>query len=287
MIDTVISQALRHSREGITLRQGDYFGDGSRLIYRDGEVSRNGDGKPLTDKGLLYCGKCGQLRQYRIYASFLKKVIEPYILCDCEQQKDQRERDRLIEENRQRRIGMNLSQADRLMLKNTFDADKYPDSEASRLFRDYCRRWKEEYLPKGMGLYIFGDIGVGKTFYASCIANEIARVYGDTVKAMSVTRALNDMFSTEDKSGFINELAAVDLLILDDFGVQRSTEYSSETVFSIIDERYKSQKPLILTGNLDYGVIKQKRSHDRVYDRVIDMCIPYRLSGRSKRGIQI
>lgn len=95
------------------------------------------------------------------------------------------------------------------------------------------------------------------------------------------------MYSTDDKSGFISELASVDLLILDDFGAQRRTDYSNEILFLIIDERYKAQKPLILTGNLDYSVIKQKRSRDRVYDRVIDMCIPYRMTGRSKRGVRI
>ena len=287
MFSKIISQAEQKSRSGVKIRQGDYFGDGSRLLYRDGEISKDGDGRPLTDKGLLYCGRCGNLRQYRIYASFLKRVIEPYVPCDCEQREDARQDARIAEENRQRRIDRNLSQADRLMLKNSFAADKYPDSEAGKLFRDYCRHWRGFYKPKGVGLYIFGGIGTGKTFYASCVANEIARVYGDSVRAMSVTKAINDMYSTDDKSGFIQELAAVDLLILDDFGAQRKTDYSGETVFSIIDERYKAQKPLILTSNLDYGVLKKMRSKDRVYDRVIDMCVPYHMTGDSRRGVQI
>ena len=287
MFSEIILHAEQRSGKGIKPRPGDYFGDGSIRLCRDGEISRDSDGTPLTDNGLLYCGKCAQLRQYRIYAPFMKRLIEPYIPCACEQREDEREHDRIVEENRQRLIDMNLSQADRLMLKNTFDSDKHPDSEAGRLFRDYCRRWEETYKPRGVGLYIFGDVGVGKTFYASCIANEIAHVYGGSVKAVSVAKAVNDMYSTDDKSGFISELASVDLLILDDFGAQRRTDYSNEILFLIIDERYKAQKPLILTGNLDYSVIKQKRSRDRVYDRVIDMCIPYRMTGRSKRGVRI
>jgi len=214
-------------------------------------------------------------------------MIEPYVPCLCEQQKDKNIHDRIVEENRQRRIDNNLSQADKLLLKSTFSADKFPKSEASRLFRDYCNHWRDTNLPRGTGLYIFGGVGVGKTFYASCIANEVAQKYGNTVKALSITKAINDLFSTSDKSGYIDELAKVDLLIIDDFGAERKTEYSNEVVYSILDERYKAQKPLILTSNTDYGILQNQRKTNRVFDRVIDMCLPYQMIGESMRGITI
>ncbi len=287
MFSKIISQAERNSRTAVKRKPGDFFGDGSRLLYRGGKVCKDGSGNPLTDRDLLYCGACGGLKQWRVYAPFLDRIIEPYVLCECEQKAEGRESGRIAEENRQRRISANLSQADSLMLKNTFSADKYPESSAGKTFRDYCRRWHEYYKPKNLGLYIYGGVGTGKTFYASCIANEIAREYTATVRALSVTKAVNDLFSTDDKSGYIDELAGVDLLILDDFGAQRRTDYASEVMFSIIDERYKAQKPLILTSNLDYAELQKHRSTDRVYDRVIDMCIPFPMTGSSMRGVNI
>lgn len=289
MFNQILSHLERKSETTIPHNPSDYVGDGSKLLYIDGEVSRDGNGNPLTDKGLIYCGTCHQLKQYRIYASFLGRVLEPFVVCECEQKINEQERQRIVAYNRQRRIDFNLSQADALMLKNTFSTDKYPSSEVSRMFRDYCYHWRDKYQPMNIGLYIFGGVGVGKTFYASCIANEIARSYGDTVKVLSITKAINDIFSTEDKSGYIDSLVAVDLLVLDDFGTERKTDYGFEQVFSIIDERYKTQKPLILTSNYDYSVLRQKVNinQQRIYDRVKDMCLPVKIEGSSMRGIAI
>lgn len=285
MFDSVIENAVRESRKNIKIDKGDYVGDGSKFLYIDGEKSLDGFGNPLTDEGLIYCGECHELKSYRIYSSILGRVLEPYVVCKCGQKIDARERQRIIDENKQREVDRNLAQADRLMLKSTFKKDKYPDSKGSVVAKGFCQRWNEYYLPKNIGLFMYGGVGVGKTFYASCIANEIARVYGHTVKAISMTKVVNDIFSAEDKSKYISELVSYDLLILDDFGAERKTDYALEQVFSVIDERYKIQKPLIITSNLDYGEIKNAKDvqHKRIYDRIIDMCAPVELEGESRR----
>lgn len=285
MISHVLGEVEQRSRKSISINTDDYVGDGSQILYRDGEVSRDGEGNPLTDEGLIYCGKCHELKQYRIYSGLLGRVLEPLVLCKCGEMLDKQEHDRILEENRQRRIKQNLSQADSLMLSNTFQSDRHPNSDISRTFLDYCRHWVDFNKPKNIGLYIYGSVGVGKTFYASCIANAVAKSYGDTVKALSVTKAINDLFSTEDKSGYIDKLAEVDLLVLDDFGSERKTDYALEQIFSIIDERYKAQKPIIITSNLDYDNLKNATNiqYQRIYDRVIDMCAPIKIEGKSMR----
>lgn len=285
MIDDLILNAEQNSRDSFKLESGDYIGDGSRLLYRDGKVSLDGNGKPLTDKGLIYCGKCNQLKHYRIFAKFLSKELEPFVLCKCGEKLDQREHDRIIEENRQRRIAENLANADALLLKSTFATDKRPNSEFSRFALDYCRCWRDKYQPNGTGLFIYGDVGVGKTFLASCIANAVAKTYGCSIKALSVTKAINDLFSTENKSAYIDDLAGVDLLVLDDFGAERRTDYALEQVFSIVDRRYNTQKPLIITSNLDYKLLEQPRDLrlKRIFSRVRGMCIPLEITGQSMR----
>lgn len=285
----IMAQLEQKSRSAIQIKPGDYYGDGSITLYVQGKVSCDANGQPLTDKGLLYCGKCHSLKQIRQYASFLGRVIEPYAVCECEARQIEQEYNRLADENQQRQIAINLSQADSLMLKNTFAVDKQPESEVSKVFRDYCRHWRDKYRLKNIGLYIFGDVGVGKSFYAACIANEVARVYGDTIKVVSAVRIINDLYSADDKSGYIDSLAAVDLLIIDDFGAERKSEYGYEQMFSVIDERCKAQKPLILTSNLDCKSLLQKGNitQRRIYDRVKDMCVPIKMDGESKRGIEI
>ena len=71
-------------------------------------------------------------------------------------------------------------------------------------------------------------------------------------------------------------LCSYPLLILDDFGMERGTEYGLEQVYSVIDSRYRSGKPLIATTNLTLEELQhpQDTPHARIYDRLTSMCAP-------------
>ncbi len=74
------------------------------------------------------------------------------------------------------------------------------------------------------------------------------------------------------------------LLILDDFGAERNTEYALEQLFNVIDARYQARKPLILTSNLSLADLKNPadEAHKRIFDRVLEMCSPvnFGIAGR-------
>lgn len=285
MFNDVFAGLEQRSRESIPRNPDDYVGDGSKTLYINGQVSVDGYGSPLNDRGLIYCGKCHELKSYRVYNPILGRVQEPYVVCKCQQKIDDKERDRIIEYNRQIRVDEAMKSADKLMLQNTFAKDKFPNGQTSRFCREFCRRWFDYYQPKNIGLYLYGGVGTGKTFYASCVANEIAKAYKATVKMVSVTRLVNDMFAAKDKTAYISALADVDLLVLDDLGAEGKTDYRVEQVFTLIDERYKAQKPLIVTSNIGYEKLKSAADikHQRIYDRIIDMCVPVAVEGRSMR----
>lgn len=292
MIEETISSIVEQSKKAIKIKPGDYQGDGSRYLYDvHGEKAVDGHGEYITDKGLWYCGKCHGLKQYPFYYSDRNhhgRMFVPNTLCKCEAEAEQHADALVRGRAKDIMIHRNLSQADRLMLKNTFANDKHPISSISKISREYVNKWRVKNLPQNIGLYLYGGVGVGKTFYASCIANDIARVYGDTVKAISITTALNELRSANDPSGYISDLTSYDLLILDDFGAERQTDYINEQLYTITDERYKAQKPLIITSN--YPVSQLKKSVDvriqRIADRIIDMCLPIEVKGTSQRGIQ-
>lgn len=75
------------------------------------------------------------------------------------------------------------------------------------------------------------------------------------------------------------------LLIIDDLGAERGTEYAVENVFNVIDRRYRSGKPLIITTNLHISMLTNEQSLDkkRIYDRILELCIPIGVNGASKR----
>lgn len=87
------------------------------------------------------------------------------------------------------------------------------------------------------------------------------------------------------KNEYIDCLMRCSLLIIDDLGVERNTEYAVENVFNVIDRRYRSEKPLIITTNLKLDTLLDEKTIDkkRIYDRILEMCVPVRLIGTSKR----
>lgn len=83
----------------------------------------------------------------------------------------------------------------------------------------------------------------------------------------------------------LSALVKYDLLIIDDLGAERGTEYAVENVFNVIDRRYRSGKPLIITTNLHLSMLTNEQSLDkkRIYDRILELCIPVCVNGASKR----
>jgi len=99
-----------------------------------------------------------------------------------------------------------------------------------------------------------------------------------------VLNKLSDL-QVKERCQYIASFGKVDLLIIDDLGVERNSEFALEQVYAVIDERYKANLPLIITTNL---TPKQMRSvqdvaHARIYSRVLEMCTPILLQGADRR----
>ena len=93
---------------------------------------------------------------------------------------------------------------------------------------------------------------------------------------------------SDDKNAFVASLMSYSLLIIDDLGIERNTEFALEQVFNIIDERYKTRLPLIVTTNLSMNTLKNPEdiAHQRIYDRVLAMCIPVSFQGINHRSLE-
>lgn len=98
-----------------------------------------------------------------------------------------------------------------------------------------------------------------------------------------ILNELNNNFSGRNE--VVDRLCCYPLLIIDDFGMERGTEYALEQIYNIIDSRYRSRKPLIVTTNLTLDDIRhpQDTAHARIYDRLLEMCVPVSCIGVSFR----
>lgn len=102
-----------------------------------------------------------------------------------------------------------------------------------------------------------------------------------------INRIGNERLDTLTTADFltINALYDYALLILDDLGVERNTEFVLEQMFQIIDGRYRCCKPLIVTTNLRLEEIKHPvdLAHARIYGRILERCAPVLFDGRNQR----
>ena len=119
----------------------------------------------------------------------------------------------------------------------TFDKDNGANP-VMKVARDYIAKWSE-VLQNNVGLLLWGDVGTGKTFFAACIANALIE-QNVSVRMTNFSSILNDLFSESDKNKYLDRLNDHNLLIIDDLGIERGTEYALEQVYNIIDTRYKS-----------------------------------------------
>ncbi len=155
------------------------------------------------------------------------------------------------------------------------------DGKLQKAWRKTGMRWKN-----GSGLLIWGDVGTGKSFFAGCIANALLEK-GVPVLMTNFSRILNTLTGMhfEDRNQFINNLNRYSLLIIDDLGIERNSDFALEQVFNVIDSRYRSKKPLIITTNLTLSELNNAAdiAHKRIYDRILERCIPVRINNRNIR----
>ena len=159
-------------------------------------------------------------------------------------------------------------------VKNTFEE-----------YRETQRYHWPEMREKNVGLLLWGGVGTGKSYTAGCIANALME-QEVAVCMTNFARIMNELNSTfAGRNEVVDKLCSYPLLVIDDFGMERGTEYALEQIYNTIDSRYRSRKPLIVTTNLTLTELKnpQDTAHARIYDRLLELCTPIACTGPSMR----
>lgn len=236
----------------------------------------------IGEDGFMHCGVCGQRKELDVSLMGRKRIVP--CLCRCEV-----ERKRLIEEQmRREEAARNVSHlksvglTDRRFHEWRFDRDNGKNPKMSYAY-EYVERWPE-MKEKNIGLLITGPVGTGKSFLAGCIANALLE-QEIPVMMTNFPRIFNELTNYgADKKRIIDALAGYPLLILDDLGIERNSEFALEQVYSVIDRRYCCRKPLIVTTNLTTEEMEHADlEHQRIYSRIFEMCIPVSCIGENIR----
>lgn len=235
---------------------------------------------------LIYCTKCHTPRQGRY--TLQGRVFMPPIRCKCQQKLyNQEETKRKLLEKQAEIERMKASGLqDKALYDYTFDKDNGINPEMAYAHK-YVENW-EDMKANSSGLLLWGNVGTGKSFFAGCIANALLEK-GVPVLMTNFSRILNTLTGMhfEDRNQFIDSLNRYSLLIIDDLGIERNSEFALEQVFNVIDSRYRSKKPLIVTTNLTLTELNSAPdvAHRRIYDRILERCAPIRINNRNIRQV--
>lgn len=234
----------------------------------------------LAADGLYRCKVCQ--KPTRIKINLGHGEVEVPVTCDCDKALEvaRKERERLEEIERRRRICFNQA----AMRAWSFENDDRSNAKLSEGMLRYAKNFPH-FLKEGKGLLLYGPVGTGKSFYAACIANRVIDM-GYTAKMTNFATLTNDLQGmSAGRNQYIEDLNRYDILVIDDLGAERKSEYMQEMVTNIIDSRYRSGLPMIITTNLSSEEIKRPDniSFARIYDRLMERCFPQEITGPSRR----
>lgn len=260
IIDTISARAARQYSEA----EGDY---------------RNED-------GLLMCGECHSQKECVLTKhDGTTRIV--HCACECsvarnaKEAEEKRKRDRMQYLDGMRRTGF----PDAEMREWTFAKSDHTDQKSENIARRYVANF-DAMRNQGTGLLLCGPVGTGKSFLAAAIANELIS-QGTPCLMTNFSRIISrvsEKFGGDQK--YLDDLNRFDLLIIDDLGAERNSEYTWEKVMDVIDARYRAGLPLIVTTNLNpkdlYDPSDIRRQ--RVFSRLKEMCIFLEVNGADRRN---
>lgn len=229
--------------------------------------------------------------------------------CQCVTEREERERAAHIEAGRNLlrehlRAESGLSKRAGLQRFDSFRPDE-GQAEAFQAAQAFVKAFLAG-KNAGEGLLLAGGVGCGKSHLAAAIVNEIvdnlhlpdndAEMYGKGITPPALPRSPVRFVSTlellerlraaynsgENPQGILRPYKEAKLLILDDLGAEKPSEWVQERLFEIIDRRYNDCAPVVITTNANMAELGGKLG-DRTCDRLREMCAAYPVTSKSHR----
>lgn len=255
-----------------------------KVMIEDIEYSYDPEKEYIKD-GHAYCKVCHERKDGKVFELFGKNMIFK-VSCKCDKDREAKEKER----EKQMKIERLKATCFNSFIQWAYTFENYQGEETQSLIiaKNFVKDY-EQMKKENVGLLFYGSVGSGKTYLACSIANALIEQYQIGVKIRNFAQIINELQKGGfdlDKNAYIESLVNTSVLILDDLGIERDTSYAKEQVYNIVNNRYLKHKPTIFTTNLSYDTIfncKESVEYQRIYSRIIEMCIPVMVVGEDFR----
>jgi len=248
----------------------------------------------LNSKLNEICPKCGKHLYKKVTILNKDRIVKT--MCECESKIWHEQQQKADAQGKQDDLNKLISNSlmDTKFRKSTFE--NWDFNKGSKQMYELGKRYAENFKQcksEGLGLLIYGQPGNGKTYLVSTIANELLKHFIPVI-CVSINSLLDRIQQTyskwgkEAESDILRGLCNADLLIIDDLGTEKRTEWSRSMIYNIIDSRYRSNLPLIITSNLEinpsqrHGILADYY-YERTENRILEMCTPVLNKSKSIR----
>jgi len=144
-----------------------------------------------------------------------------------------------------------------------------------------CAEWSA--APAGRNLVITGPVGTGKTWAALAAVRPHVE-HGATVRFWPTVELLDQLRPGRSDSNVLELAVSCDLLVLDDLGVERPTEWVAEQLYAIINRRWMDARPTVTTTNTASSDDLAAHVGDRMRSRLVGSgAVVVRLAGHDRR----
>ena len=256
----------------------------------------------LQIKNCKFCGK--ELQPIGLYMKVLDRWKwyhrGSYEDCDCPEAVEYRKKiEEELARERAERERREKERAYREKIERLLKESKLGERFKSRTFENFeitkknkfayeiAKKYADEfekYLKSGLGLMFTGSYGAGKTHLAAAICHELIKkgfqpIFGTMITLLEKIKATYDEYALENEEQIINKYLSCDLLIIDDLGKEKPSEWALEKLYYIINSRYEAMKPVVITSNYDIERLKVRltlkdnsETAEAIISRLYEMC---------------
>lgn len=236
----------------------------------------------------VYCPICKQEKTWR-KAVIMGAMIRVPIMCQCEVDLEEEVKKKEEAQAKQDRINRILSMCNlgERFKDASFDSFRQVAGTEECLY--YVKKYALNFTKQTEnGICIYGRAGNGKSHLAAalvkCVINRgFTAIFIEVPELFSRIKATYGAEAEVSEDKIMSALGKCDLLVLDDAGAERPSEWVQEKFFQIINTRYKNRLPVVITTNTKDMAGLEDIIGFRAYDRVLEMCLPMKNNGESYR----
>lgn len=239
-----------------------------------------GEDEYLKDE-IICCKKCNTPRM------FAEGNFRVRCICKCQAEAKRREEQEKLELEKQAEIEK-LQKASLMGVRYrdvTFDNTVTKHNESFDIAFNRCKKYcaaADKVLAGGLGIYMYGDKGTGKTHLTACMANDLIKQRKQVLftNFAEISKVIRGTFgkASGSEEAYTKQFANIDFLFIDDLGTERVQAanggelWLQEKIFDILNMRYNNKKPTIFTSNHSIPeLITERGIMDKTVDRIVEM----------------